>query len=253
MSIKKLRNVNFVRQTAMSENLEMSYCTDCEVRLRSILDEVEDSNLVAMSEAKGRLVYKKGQVVFSDGTLPRGLFCMHSGKVKVYKTGEEGKNHIVRFGKPGDILGYRSLLSGEAYRATATALEESIICCIPKETFFRVLESDVAFSRGVMRLLASELRCAEEKALDLAQKPVRERLAEALLVLREMYGTEDGDNSAISITLSRDELASLVGTAIETLVRTLADLKREKLIATDKKKIRILDPGGLSRASNLHD
>ena len=103
----------------------------------------------------------------------------------------------------------------------------------------------------MIQLLSGKLRQSEDQLVHLAQKPVRERLAETLLVLKRVYGTENGDTSPLNVTLSRDELAAVVGTATETLVRTLADLKREELIATDKKKIRILDESGLIRVGNL--
>ena len=237
----------------MTDTFESPYCATCASRLVSIFDNVEESNLETMASTKACNMYKKGEVIFREGDSRTGVFCVHTGKIKVYKTGDEGKQHIVRFAKEGDVLGYRSLMIGEPYSVSAAALEDCVVCRIPKDTFFKVFHTDQAFTERVVAVLSGELRQAEDRMVKLAQKPVRERLAETLLILREVYGTENGDESPINVTLSREELASVVGTATETLVRALADLKKEQLIATDKKKIRILDVSGLARVGNLQD
>ena len=237
----------------MNQTFEQPYCEACKIRLESALSGMETQNIDEVSQAKVCNLFKKGQIIFEEGGKPNGIYCLHGGKVKVYKTGDEGRQQIVRFAKPGDIIGYRSMVSGEPYAASAAAIEDSVVCCIPLDTFTNMMEKDTSFSWQVMQLLSGDLRRAESQIMNLAQKPVRERLAETLLVLREVYGTENGNESAINVKLSREELASVVGTATETLVRTLADLKREKLIATEKKKIRILDVAGLIEAGNLQD
>jgi CRP-like cAMP-binding protein len=237
----------------MKTPFESPLCAACATRAKSVFKNVEGEALDNMSTSKTCNVFAKGDTVFRVGERPGGLYCIHHGKIKVFKTGDEGRDHIVRFAKSGDVIGYRALISGEAYSSSAAALEESVVCRIPVETFYDLLRADGGFSLEMIHLLSRDLRRAESRLLNLAQKPVRERLAEALLILKEVYGTENGDSSAIGVTLSRDELASVVGTATETLVRTISDFKRENLIATDKKKIRILDVQGLIRAGNLQD
>ncbi|MEJ2722982.1 MAG: Crp/Fnr family transcriptional regulator [bacterium] len=237
----------------MIQHFQKPYCAECERRIHSILRDFDDSALAVLDSTKACYVYKKGQVIFTEGIPPTGLFCVHSGKVKIFKTGREGREKIMRLAKDGDVIGYRSLISGQPATVSAAALEESVICCIPQETFFKLMRADGGFSMRIIELLTCELARAEEEIVHLAQKPVRERLAEALIVLRETYGTEDGDNSALNIRLSREELASMVGTAIETLVRTIGEFKRERLITTDKKKICILDLPGLLRVGNIRD
>jgi len=237
----------------MIQQMQKPYCARCEHRIRSILRDVDDYALQNLDSTKACYVYKKGQVIFSEGIPPTGLFCVHRGKVKVYKTGAEGREKIMRLVKHGDVMGYRSLLTGEPSSVSAAALEESVICCIPQETFFKLLRGNGGFSMRIIELLSSELGKAEEDIVHIAQKPVRERLAEALLLLRDTYGTEDGDNPALSVSLSREELAGIVGTAVETLVRALAEFKRQRVISTEKKKIRILDLPRLVRIGNVHD
>ncbi len=237
----------------MSELFERPYCATCAARLESVFSDVSEGTLTNVATAKACNLYKKGDVIFKKGDSPLGLFCIHRGKVKIYKTGDEGRDQIVRFAKNGDVLGYRALVSGDPYDLSAAAIEDSVICCVPRETVLQTLSLDGNFSLAVIDFLSTQLRNAEEQIVTLAQHSVRARLVEALLLLKEVYGTENGDNSPINVTLSRDELASVVGTATETLVRTLSSLKREKLIATEKKKIRILDIEGLIRAGDLHD
>lgn len=237
----------------MADTFEKPYCSHCEARLTSVLKTVDAPRLEDIASAKSCTGYPKGQVVFREGETPEGLFCIHQGKVKLYKRGDGGRDYIVRFAKAGDVIGYRSLLDGEPYNLSAAALEDSVICCIPRDTFFGTLREDGNFTMAMIHLLSGQLRKTEDQLVHLAQKPVRERLAEALLVLREIYGTENGDDSPLNIMLSRDDLAAVVGTATETLVRAIADLKRERLIATDKKKIRIIDTDGLIRVGNLVD
>jgi CRP-like cAMP-binding protein len=236
----------------MKDAFQVPFCTHCASRVKSVFKNVENGTLDEVSSARACMTYAKGEIVFREGDEPQGLYCIHDGKLKVYKTGDEGRQQIVRFAKGGDVAGYRALVSGEPYNLSAAALEESMICCIPKDTFFNLLR-DSGFSMEMINLLSHELRSAESKLVNLAQKPVRERLAETLLILKEVYGTENGDSSPIAVTLSRDELAAVVGTATETLVRTIADFKREKLIVTDKKKISIVDVDGLIRVGNLQD
>ena len=151
------------------------------------------------------------------------------------------------------MLGYRSILTGGPSTVSAAALEESTVCCIPQETFFKLLRADGDFSMRIIDLLTGDLERAEEEIVHLAQRPVRERLAEALILLKKTYGTEDGENSPINVRLSREELAGMVGTAIETLVRTIAEFRKEKLISTEKKKIRLLDVPTLLKIGNIED
>jgi CRP-like cAMP-binding protein len=229
------------------------YCASCQHRIHSMLRDVDEVGIEHLDSTKACYVYKKGQVIFSEGIPPTGLYCLHTGKVKIYKTGDEGREKIVRLAKNGDVLGYRALLMGGPSSVSAAAIEESLVCCIPQETFFRLVRANGNLTMRIIESLSAELGSAEEQILHIAQRPVRERLAEALLLLKETYGTEDGDASALDVRLSRDELAGIVGTAIETLVRTLAEFKKEELIATEKKKIRILDPSRLAKIGNVND
>lgn len=154
--------------------------------------------------------------------------------------------------KKGDILGYRSLLSGEIYTSSATALEDAQICYIPKHQFFRLIHESPDFSLKVMNLFARELWQAEEKVTSMAMKPVRERVAEALILLKDFYGTKE-DKATIDVTITREEMASIAGTSTETAVRLLSEFRKEKIIAISRKAIKILDHPRLFRLAHLYD
>lgn len=227
-------------------------CQHCKDRFTSIFCKADQSHLELIADAKVCSVYRKGQVVFNEGAYPFGVYCINDGKIKLSHSGDDGREQIVRLVKAGDIMGYKALLSNERYTATATALEDSSICFIPKDLFLNILQKDASLSFEMMRILSSELRKAELKITHLAQKPVRERLAETLLFIKETYGLE-ADGHTLSVRLSREEIANLVGTATESAIRLLSEFKKDGMIELDGKKIRLLDLPEIIRTANLQD
>lgn len=227
-------------------------CEHCESRYKSIFCDLKGEHLDTINEHKSCNIYKKGQTIFSEGFFPQGLYCLNSGKVKVAQAGDNGREQIIRLTKEGDILGYRALLSGDKYSASAVALEDCSICLIPKDIFFKVIESEASLSMQIMKLLSNDLGKAEHKITDLAQKPVRERMAEAILFLKETYGTES-DGKTLNIVLSREEIANVVGTATETAIRLLSEFKTDAIIELQAKKIKIINYNKLVKTANIHD
>jgi len=187
-----------------------------------------------------------------EGHPPHGLFCVNNGKIKVYQHGDVGKEHIVRLVGNGDIMGYRALLSGGYYSCSAAALEDADICFVPRDVFFSLISKDVNLSMAVMKLMANDLREAEYRMTNLAQKPVRERMAETLLFIKETYGYES-DGITLNVNLSREEIAGMVGTATETAIRLLSEFKSDRMIETVGKRICIIDHKALVRTANLRD
>ena len=149
-------------------------------------------------------------------------------------------------------MGYRALLSGDKYSASAVVMEDSGICFIPKELFMGILQKDGILSMEIMKLLSDDLRKAETSITHLAQKPVRERLAEALLFIKETYGFEE-DGKTIDLKITREELANIVGTATETTIRLLSELKNENVLQLEGKKIAILNLAKLVKIANIDD
>ena len=204
-----------------------------------------------LSEDKGNNFYKKGQVIFYEGNHSNGLYCIYSGKVKLTKLGEDGKEQVVRFAKTGDILGYRSPLSNEPYHATASAMSDSHICHLSKKKFIALMASNPKLSWNTMQVLSQDLKNAEQNLINIAQKTVKERIAEALVLLYKTFGMAE-DGLTLDIVLSRSEIADIAGTTTETTIRTLATLNEEKLIQLKGKSIKIMDIKGLTRTASIY-
>jgi CRP/FNR family transcriptional regulator, polysaccharide utilization system transcription regulator len=227
-------------------------CVTCQIRNKSMFCNLATAELIRFDERKMCHFFRKGQVIFHEGGNPHGVYCISSGKIKVGQSGQDGKEQIVRMAKEADLLGYRALLSGQQYSATATALTNVEICLIPREVFFDVLKTNSNFSMQIIQLLSQELGKAEQIITDLAQKPVRERMAEALLFLRQTYGLE-ADDATINISLSREDIANLVGTATETAIRLLSEFKHDGIVSFEGKKIKIENYSRLVRTANIED
>lgn len=227
-------------------------CKNCNQRFTSIFCKAKGEYLDAINNQKVCNIFKKGQTLFNEGSYPYGVYCINNGKVKLAHLGDDGKDQIIRLLKNGDVIGYRALLSGERYSATAVALEDTQVCFIPKELFVNVLRKDSGLALEMMKLLSDELHKTEVKLTHLAQKPVRERLAEVLLFIKETYGFEE-DGTTLDIRLSREEIANLVGTATESTIRLLSEFKRENMVDLDGKKIKIIDTHRLLTTANLQD
>jgi CRP/FNR family transcriptional regulator len=236
----------------MQKKFEIPDCQICNLAHESLFKELSKEKKEELSERKGCNFYKKGQIIFFEGNRPFGLFCVHEGKIKIYKTSESGKEQIFRFAQEGDILGYRALLGGEPYRATAETLTEAVICFIPKEFVFSIIEKDQDFSLKMMKFLCVELGKSEERMLNITQKPVNERLAEVLLILKEQFGLL-ADGQTLSISLTREDLANFVGTATETVVRHLHELRDENLIEVKGRRIKLIDIPGLIKTGKIFD
>ncbi len=226
-------------------------CTEC-MNKNSVFCCLPPEDKETLSENKGSNFFKKGQVIFYEGNHPHGLYCIHKGKVKISKLGEEGKEQIVRFAGSGDMLGYRSLLSNDAYKATATAMEDSYVCHIARGNFFEVLENNNQLSLNVIQLLSKDLKQSEQKILNISQKTVRERLAETLLLLKEQFGYEE-DNQTLAVLLTRREIGDIAGITTETTIRTLSEFNKEGIVKLQGKKIIILNNDSLVRTANVYD
>lgn len=233
-----------------NDKINRIICTACPAKDRSLFSDLSDDELDDILQHKKCTRYRKGQTIFYEGGRPMGLFCIDTGKVKVYKLSAEGKEQILNLAGTGDFLGYRALISEEFYNTSATALEESTICFIPQSVFFRTLGNPVFFSKFTKHL-AHELGVMEQRLATIAQKSVRCRLASTLLMLQETYSMEGNQSNIIDIALSREDLASIVGTATETVIRALSDFKGQRLIASEGRRIKIIDPKGLVREAKL--
>ncbi len=219
-----------------------------EMRTKLFAD-LSDNEIEFIDKHSKIIDIKKGEYIFKEDAQPYALFCMFVGKAKLFKTGEEGKEQIVRFANTGDIIGYRALLSGDCYQCSASAIVNSTLLSIPKEVVEEVFDRNLNMYKTFVKHLANDLRQAEITITDLAQKPVRERVAECVLLLKQTYGLDD--ERYINIKLSREEMASIVGTATETVIRLLSEFKKDGIIEMDIRRIRIKDQERLERTARL--
>lgn len=223
-------------------------CRDCTTRTNSCFSILEPKDIDLLDSSKEATYYPKGQVIFHSGRTPTGVFCLLDGKVKMAKTGPDGKEQIVRFVLPGRLLGIRAFLSESAYTATATSLENSWICYIPRDVFLS-LQSNYPSIISCMVTTLSQLLCeAEDKMTSIAQKNVRERLAETLLELLSVFSYgEPATEEFHPISLSREDLANIVGTATETVIRLVSDFREGGIIEVKGRKIILKDVQALKR------
>lgn len=228
-------------------------CELCLSRKFSMFSGLSDEHLCNLSDSKNLISHKKGQMLFYEGTKPLGVFCVSSGIVKVFKTASNGKEQIIRLVQKGDFIGYTSLLGEEAYLNSATIVEDAKICFIPKETFLKIIAEDNNFHRRLTKAVCQNLGLMEEQLTDATQKTIRERLAFTLIKLSDSYGVDGGESRKIDLVLTREEIAGLVGTATETVIRLLSEFKKDKLIQFEGKKIIVLDKKGLARLSDFYN
>lgn len=226
----------------------MSNCEQCIVRQFSTLKALNKEELIKMAACKTSYTIKKGEPIFEEGETVNGIYCVKDGVCKLSKLSANGKDQIVKLVKPGELLGQRSMISDEPANLSAIALEDMEVCFIPKSEVLGFFNQNNAFSMNMMKTICGDLKDSEEHTVSMAQKNVKERLAETLLYLHDTFGkNEDG---SLHIQLSRDELAGMIGTATESCIRLLSEFNKEKLIEIVGKKIVIKDISKLKRIAD---
>jgi CRP-like cAMP-binding protein/CheY-like chemotaxis protein len=187
--------------------------------------------------------FSKKNAIYIEGSVPRYLYYIQKGKVKTYKTNEDGKELIINVLGEKEMFGHIDLLGGGNYTESVAALEDCALTLIPKEDFFTLLYSNKDVSAKFIKMLAGNISTKEEQLLHLAYNSVRKRVADALTILHSRYGTEP-------ISMLREDLAALAGTAKETVIRTLTDFREEKMIDVEDGRISILKPEKLKSLMN---
>jgi len=225
------------------------FCEKCALGNNSIFKHLNRDESEQLNFEKDFRHYKKGDVLYHEGNRISGFYCINSGIIKVYKTGLDGKEQIIRFARPGEIIAYRSVLSNEPACTTSKVIEDCQVCFIPSEVLISLIRKNSTFSLELMRLTCHELGEANSYITDIAQKSVRERLAEVLLKLVEDFGLDE--QKFLKISLTREELANIVGTATESVIRLLSEFKSDKLVELNGRKIKILNVKGLEKISNV--
>ncbi len=216
----------------------------------SILAELPPQDMELLLVNKTEHVFKKGENIFREGAYPFGIFYITEGKAKKFKLDKEGKEHIIYVANTGELLGYHAVLAEDRYPDSAAALEESKITFIPKEDFLATLHQSGVLNGRLLKTLSHEFAVLVNSLTLFSQKSVRERLALQLIVVREKYKTDFKPGMPIEINLGRNDLASLVGTARENVVRVLSEFKKEGILETKGRKIIVHDVNKLIQIAN---
>lgn len=189
--------------------------------------------------------------MFKEGSRPHSVYCINNGKLKVFQTGKDGKEQLLYVASQGDLLGYRSLISDDLHYESAQTLEECNVCVIPRTDFLNLLNESDRFKENMLKEACKKMGYLSSNITVMAQKSVRERTALVLLMLCDTYDTAPYNNGPVEINLTREDLANMVGTATETLIRQLHDFKDEDLIETKGRKINVTNKEGLVKVANL--
>ena len=194
--------------------------------------------------------YKRNQLIYREGDEPEEMMCLLKGKVKIFKDGIGGRTQIIRMIKPIQYFGYRANFAQECYLTSASAFENSTVCLIPMMIVRDLIAKNYRLAMFFIKQLSIDLGIADERTVNLTQKHVRGRLADALLFLMDSYGLEE-DGATLSIYLAREDLANLSNMTTSNAIRTLATFVSERIIALDGRKIKLIDVDRLRKISRL--
>lgn len=195
--------------------------------------------------------YRKGQPIFLEGSYPAGIYYLKEGLIKKYKTDHAGKEHVLSLCSEGELIGYSALLCNEPYPDSTAAVETSKLGFLPKEIFLKATNESISLMSCLLSSLSHEFSVMVNSVMVFAHMTVRERLSLSLLILSEKFRKKN-KSDLVEIVLSREDLANMVGTATETLVRLLQELKKEGIIGIDGKKITVLKGKTLIEMSKFY-
>nr|WP_321414665.1 Crp/Fnr family transcriptional regulator [uncultured Allomuricauda sp.] len=216
-----------------------SRCENCIIRQFNSLRAMSKEELKQVSDSKTTKTVKKGEPIFEEGDKLNGVYCVRNGISKLSKLSANGKDQIVKLASKGEVLGQRSVVSQETTNLSAIAVNDMEVCFIPKESINNTLQKNPNFTLEVLRHMAHDLKEADDVIVNISQKTVKQRMAEAFLYLQNNFG-EDADGF-LALTLSREDISNVVGTATESAIRIISEFKKMGLIHTSGKKIAIKD------------
>lgn len=194
--------------------------------------------------------FKKNEIIHCEGDTPTQMMVLATGKVKVYKEGVGSRAQIIRMLKPKEHFGYRAIIANEKYNTNVMAFEASLVYMLKADIFISILKHNNAFCFRFLEELATDLGASDARTVNLTQKHIRGRLAEALIMLRNNYGLEE-DGATINIYLAREDLANLSNMTTSNAIRTLANFANEQILAMDGRKLKIIDEEKLIRISKM--
>lgn len=215
----------------------MSRCENCIIRQFNSLRAMSKEELKKVSDSKISKSFKKGQAIFEEGERLDGVFCVRSGVTKLSKLSANGKDQIVKLASKGEILGQRSVIAEESTNLSAIAVKDMDVCFIPKDKILDTLDTNPHFAVEVLRHMAHDLKEADDVIVNMSQKTVKQRIAEAFIYLKDNFGEDE--NGFLRLSLSREDMGNVVGTATESTIRIISEFKKKGMIETEGKNIRI--------------
>lgn len=223
-----------------------SRCENCIVRQFNSLRAMSKEELKKVSDSKISKKIKKGEALFEEGEKLDGVFCVRDGVSKLSKLSANGKDQIVKLASKGEVMGQRSVIAEESTNLSAVAVSDMEVCFIPKESIVQTLNTNPNFAVEVLRHMAHDLKEADDVIVNMSQKTVKQRIAEAFIYLRDNFGEDE--NGFLRLNLSREDMSNVVGTATESTIRIISEFKKKGLIETAGKKAKIKD---LKKLQNL--
>ena len=214
-----------------------SRCENCIVRQFNSLRAMSKEELKAVSDSKTTKTIRKGEPLFEEGDKLNGVYCVRNGVSKLSKLSSNGKDQIVKLASTGEVIGQRSVVAQECANLSAIAVKDMEVCFIPKETINHTLQKNPNFTLEVLRHMAHDLKEADDVIVNMSQKTVKQRIAEAFLYLKNNFGEDE--NGFLALTLSREDISNVVGTATESAIRIISEFKKKGLIHTSGKKVGI--------------
>ena len=224
----------------MKEEALLPDVSECISKFKLTFKNVTDSEIEALFMDNAIKFYKKGEYIYNEGARIKGCYFLFSGIVKIFQTGVAGKDQIIRFGKEGDIFGFRSVIRNEAACTSVETMSDCILCYIPNTSLMHMITHSPSFAYEMMQIACKELGDA--------QKSVKARLAEILLLIASDFGVEE--DGTLKLNVTREDLSNFVGTATETLIRLLSDLKNEGLVEVKGRKIKLLNRDKLKKMAD---
>lgn len=225
-----------------------SRCENCIVRQFNSLRAMSKEELKKVSDSKISKKIKKGEALFEEGEKLDGVFCVRDGVSKLSKLSANGKDQIVKLASKGAVMGQRSVIAEESTNLSAVAVSDMDVCFIPKESIVQTLNTNPHFAVEVLRHMAHDLKEADDVIVNMSQKTVKQRIAEAFVYLKDNFGEDE--NGFLRLNLSREDMSNVVGTATESTIRIISEFKKKGLIETSGKKTKIKD---LKKLQNLID
>ena len=223
-------------------------CANCARKKMSLFAGLKKEDLEIVDRNRQSTIYNAGEIIFKEGAMPSSLICLSKGKIKITKQGIDGNEQIIALKKPVEYIGIEALFREGGHQNTAVALEESLICHIQKEQFFTLLKQNSEFAFRIMRSLSSELAEADLRLVNLTQKHMRGRMAEALLKVHKTYRNSK-DEMSLNVELKRAELAAFANMSTSNAVRVLSAFAKENLLELKQRQIKIKDLDGLQKIS----